>query len=129
MPKQSILLIEHETHLRYILSDCLSELGGWEVTPSTSIQEGIQLCEKKRPDVILMDASAPEPEALILIEKLKQYSSTQAVPIVLISALANWLTPKEFHQMGFGGAIGKPFNPSTLSAQIFHLASLKSAKR
>ncbi|HSM81569.1 MAG TPA: response regulator, partial [Nodosilinea sp.] len=116
MPSRSLLLIEYEASLRDVLGGCLRELGGWEVTLSESIQEGMKLCEKNRPDVILMDASTPESDALILIEQLKQYSVCQAVPILLISARADWFTLSEFRQMGFSGAIGKPFNPSTLSS-------------
>jgi CheY-like chemotaxis protein len=89
MPSRSILLIEQEADLRSILGDCFSELGGWEVTLSKSIREGIELCEKKRPDVILVDASTAENDAIILVEQLKQYSVRQAVPIVLISDRAN----------------------------------------
>ncbi|MBE9141219.1 response regulator [Nodosilinea sp. LEGE 07088] len=125
MPSKSILLIEHEVSLRDVLGDCLTELGGWEVTPSESILEGIRLCESKRPDAILVDASTAENDALILIEQLKQYSVEQAVPILLISSRANWFTLSEFRQMGFSGAIGKPFNPATLSAQVSRLISLE----
>lgn len=121
MPSPMILLIEHELSLREVLGDCLREFGGWDVTSSCSIREGISLCEQHRPDLILMDASAPEADALLLIEQLKSYSRRLTIPIVLISAKANWFTAKELHQMGFLGAIAKPFNPSTLSAQIHRL--------
>ncbi|MGG6239847.1 response regulator [Nodosilinea sp. AN01ver1] len=128
MPNRSILLIEYEASLRAVLGACLSELGDWDVVLSNSIQEAIKLCKTSRPDVILMDASAPEDDALILIEQLKQYSIRQAVPILLISSRADWFTRKEFHGMGFSGAIGKPFNPSTLSSQVVRLAKLSEAE-
>ncbi|MGF1570958.1 MAG: response regulator [Nodosilinea sp.] len=118
MSGKSILLIEHEENLRDVLSDCLSELGGWVVTAATSLKNGLDLWTNANPDVVLVDASTPEPDALILIEKLKQYSITQTVPIVLITAKANWFTLNDFRQMGFAGAINKPFNPSTLSSQV-----------
>lgn len=121
MPSNSILLIENEAGLRDVLGDCLRELGGWEVRLSGSVQEGIKLCEEKRPDVILIDASISERDAILLVEQLKQYSARQSVPLFLISSKANWFTLKEFHQMGFSGAISKPFNPSTLSSQVYHL--------
>lgn len=127
MPSKSILLIEHETSLRDVLGACLSELGNWQVTTSGSIQEGIALCELSRPDVILVDASAAENDALILVEQLKQYSANQSVPIVLISDRAAWFTLAEFRQMGFSGAISKPFNPCTLSAQLSRLMSLNKS--
>jgi DNA-binding NtrC family response regulator len=49
MSSRSILLIEHEDNLRDVLDNCLTELGGWEVTPSGSIREGIKLREKIDP--------------------------------------------------------------------------------
>lgn len=120
MPSYSILLIEYEASLREVFRDCLKELGGWHVTPTESIENGLELCSKHRPDVILVDASTPEQDALILIEQLKQYSVDNDIPIVLISTKADWFTVQELRHMGFSGAINKPFNPSTLSSQVLH---------
>ncbi|HIK43339.1 MAG TPA: response regulator [Leptolyngbyaceae cyanobacterium M65_K2018_010] len=124
MSQRSILLIEYEANLREILGDCLIELGHWQVTPSSSIQEGVELCSKSRPDVILMDSSSPEIDVLIYAEKLKRYAKKQSVPIILISTKANWFTLKELNQMGFAGAINKPFNPCDLSSQVTRLANV-----
>lgn len=121
MSIKTILLIEHEDSLREVLSTCLTVLGGWRVVLSTSIQEGINLCAKSRLDAILLDASTPENDALLFIEQLKQRSISQSIPILLISARASWFTAEQLHQMGFTGAIEKPFNPATLAAQISHL--------
>jgi CheY-like chemotaxis protein len=121
MPAKSILLIEREAGIREVLQTCLSEFGGWRVTLSDSIQEGVDLCMAIHPDVILLDASTSETDALIFLEQLKQHSVTQSIPILLITARASWFTLKQLHQMGFAGAITKPFDPSTLSAQIAHL--------
>lgn len=127
MPSPRLLLIEHEASLRDVLGACLGELGDWDVTASQSLQEGISLCKHHRPDVILVDASTPEDDALLLMELLKRDSLNQAIPIVLISAKADWFTAHELHQMGFLGAISKPFNPSTLSAKIHHLMAYSTS--
>ena len=127
MPKKSILLIEHEADLRDILGDCLSEIGDWQVAVSSSMEEGINLCEISRPDVVLVDASTLEDDALLLVEQLKKYSKAHAVPIFLLSSRAGWFTLKEFNQMGFSGAISKPFNPSTLSSQVSQLMNLNKS--
>ncbi|QZZ19803.1 response regulator [Leptothermofonsia sichuanensis E412] len=118
---RSILLIEHEASIREVLHTCLSEFGGWLVTLSSSIQEGVNLCMTVSPDVILLDASTPETDALIFIEQLKQYSMTASIPILLLTARASWFTLRQLNQMGFAGAITKPFNPSTLTTQVAHL--------
>lgn len=118
MATKSILLIEHEASLREVLRASLQEFGGWQVTHSSSIREGLHLCEQTRPHVILIDTSTPELDALLFAEQLKTYSLSQDIPILLISSRASLFTEQQLHQMGFAGAISKPFNPSTLSAQI-----------
>lgn len=121
MPTKSILLIEHEASIREVLHTCLIEFGGWRVTLSNSIQEGVDLCPTLCPDAILLDTSTSETDALIFLEQLKQYSITQSIPILLITARASWFTLRQLHQMGFAGAIAKPFNPSTISTQVSSL--------
>jgi DNA-binding response OmpR family regulator len=118
---KSVLLIEHEASIREVLRACLSEFGGWRVTLSSSIKEGIDSCIMTHPDVILLDTSTSEADALIFIQQLRQYAMTQSIPILLITARASWFTAQQLHEMGYAGAITKPFNPSTLSAQISDL--------
>jgi len=121
MATKSILLIEYEPSLREILRAALQEFGGWQVTLSSSIREGIQLCQQAHPQAILVDTSTSEVDALLFVEQLKSYSVEQAIPILLISSRATLLTEQQLRQMGFAGAISKPFNPSTLPAQIVRL--------
>lgn len=118
MVARLILLIEHEVGIREVLEACLRDLGGWRIVLARSIKEAINLCAQQRPDVILVDASTPEIDALLFIEELKVYSAEYFVPILLISSRANWLSSERLHQMGFAGAINKPFNPLTLSQRI-----------
>lgn len=113
-----ILLIEQETNLREVLYVVLTELGGWQVTSVSSIQEGIQSYNKIRPDAVLLDASTSERDAIIFIEELKSYCKVQSIPILLISDSAKWFTEKQLKDMGFAGAIVKPFNPTTIPMQI-----------
>jgi DNA-binding response OmpR family regulator len=121
MSTKSILLIECEASIGDVLHICLSELGGWRVTLSYTIQEGIDLCRAMHPDVILLDTSTSEADALIFVEQLKEHSMRYSIPILLITSRANWFTPRQFRQMGFAGAITKPFDPATLSTQVSRL--------
>jgi len=121
MATKSILLIEYEPSLREILRAALQEFGGWQVTLSSSIREGIQLCQHAHPQAILVDTSTSEVDELLFVEQLKSYSVEQAIPILLISSRATLFTEQQLRQMGFAGAISKPFNPSTLPAQIVRL--------
>jgi CheY-like chemotaxis protein len=128
MRAKSILLIEPEASIREVLHFCLRELGDWQVTSSSSIQEGIEVCRGERElDAILLDTSSSETDVLIFTEQLKQHSMMRSIPILLITARASWFTLSQFREMGFAGAIAKPFNSSTLSAQIHHLLESSSS--
>jgi CheY-like chemotaxis protein len=118
MAARLILVIEHEAGIRDVLEACLSDLGGWRIVLASSMNEAITLCAQQRPDAILIDTSTPEIDALLFIEELKVYSADYSVPILLISSRASWLSAEILHQMGFAGAINKPFNPLTLSQGI-----------
>jgi len=118
MPTRSVLLIEYEASLREVLSTSLREFGGWRVTLSDSIKSGVDQFPVVCPDVVLLDASTSETDALIFLEQLKQYSSAHAIPIVLMTARASWFTPEQLRTSGFAGVISKPFNPVTLAAQV-----------
>ena len=126
MSTKSILLIEQEASLSEVLLTCLSELGGWSVVLSRTIQEGIELCLASAPDVILLDTSTAEIDALLFAEQLKRHSAIRCIPILLITARANWFTLRQLNQMGFAGAITKPFNPSTLPGQVSRLLGWNS---
>jgi CheY-like chemotaxis protein len=121
MATKSILLIEHEASLREVLRASLQEFGGWQVSLSSSIREGIYLCKQAHPHAILIDTSTPELDALLFAEQLKTYSLNQDIPILLISSRAGLFAEQQLRQMGFAGAISKPFNPSTLPTQISRL--------
>lgn len=127
MATRSILLIEHEADLREILGACLKELGGWHVILSNSIREGIQMCKQQKPSLILVDTSTPEMDALLFIEQLKTHSHDQSIPIFLISSRASLFTTEQLGEMGFAGAITKPFNPSTLPRYIARLMQWEEA--
>lgn len=121
MSTKSILLIEPEADIREVLRTSLSDIGGWRVILADSVQQGIELCRTTHTHAILLDASTSETDALLFVEQLKQHSMNQSIPILLISARASWFTPSQLRQMGFAGAIAKPFNPSSLPAQVSQL--------
>lgn len=118
---KSILLIEHESSLRTVLQVYLTEIGGWRVTLSNSIQDAIDLCVSNTPDAILLDTSTPETDVLLFVEQLKDQSVRSAIPIILLTARASWFTARQLNAMGFAGAIAKPFDPTALTRQISQL--------
>lgn len=122
MSTKLILFIKCDDSIGEILQVCLSHLAGWEVIPIDIAQISFETLILQRPDAILVDV-LPKTNGLglrqeLFIQKLREHSLTQSVPIVLMTDKAKWLTPKQLQAMDLKGVIAKPFDPITLPSQI-----------
>jgi CheY-like chemotaxis protein len=122
----SILLIDYDTSVREVLQVCLSEIGGWNVIPAASFEEGLALLLTKKPDAIIMDIITPKRDSTKFIHHLKENPLTKSIPILLITHKASWYSPQNLQEMSVVGAIAKPFNPATLPVEISKLLGWNS---
>lgn len=130
MATKLILLINQEAEVRRILYLCLNHLGGWNVVPVASTQEGLNKLTVQQPDVIVLDVPiTKEDQGLQFIQTLRNHAQWRSIPIILIADRAKWLATQQMHQMGVCGAIAKPFNPLTLPQQITSLLNWPADKR
>jgi CheY-like chemotaxis protein len=126
MAGKLILLIEQDDSIRDVLLVCFRHLAGWNVVSYESSQDSLDQVVQSQPDAILMDAIVPRTTGLgfiqkLLIQKLRKHPITCSTPIVLMTDKANWLTQKQLRSLGVKGTISKPFDPTTLPAQIANL--------
>ncbi|MBW4522695.1 MAG: response regulator [Scytolyngbya sp. HA4215-MV1] len=115
---KSILLIDDEPSIRELVRVCLQDLAGWRVITAPNAQVGLQCLEEECPDVILLDVLMPGMDAVTFINKLREKTLTQSVPVILLTVRARWFTSAKLEQLGVSDAIAKPFNPLTLATQI-----------
>ncbi|MEH1783283.1 MAG: response regulator [Nostoc sp.] len=118
---KTILLIDDELNVREIVKFCLQDLAGWNVVTADSPLEGLQNAVRHSPDAIVLDISIRDMASFELMNKLRNNSETQAIPLVLLSAKARWLDSQILRQYQVAGVILKPFNPVTLPAQVAQL--------
>src|SRR5690348_18168737 len=85
MPK--ILLVEDNEMNRDMLSRRL-ERRGYEVLIAVDGAEGVNLAREQTPDLILMDMSLPVIDGWTATRQLKGDASTQAIPIIALTAHA-----------------------------------------
>lgn len=84
MPK--ILLIEDESALQKALGNYL-EMEGYEMISALDGSAGLELAEKEKPDLILLDLILPKMSGLEVLKKLKENSSTQTIPVIVLTNL------------------------------------------
>ena len=106
-----------------VLQVCLDDLGGWDVQGALTLWQGIEILDGMPPDIILLDAPYIEVCAEDLVEQLRAKLWLRSVPIVFITAKANWFSKQQLRSLGVAGALPKPFDPLTLPDQIRALLS------
>lgn len=117
MPKR-ILLIDDEEGARTIVQFSLEAAAGWEVLTAGSGLEGIEIAIAQSPDAILLDVMMPDLDGVATFERLQNHSSTQAIPVILLTAKATTAEHQMLSTLGVAGIITKPFKISVLISLI-----------
>lgn len=85
MPK--ILLVEDNQDNRDMLSRRLIRKG-FEVVMATDGQQGVDMAESVKPDLILMDMSLPVIDGWTATAQIKAKEATRSIPVVALTAHA-----------------------------------------
>ena len=113
----TILVVEDETHIRRVLEYNL-KLDGFEVYLSEDGATGLKLARENRPDVILLDWLMPVMNGLQVLAELKTDSSTEHIPVFMLTAKGMLNDVTQAIEMGADDYITKPFNPIQLGKTI-----------
>jgi two-component system alkaline phosphatase synthesis response regulator PhoP len=111
------LVVEDEAHIRRVLEYNL-KLDGFQVYLAEDGAAGLKLAREKKPDVILLDWLMPEMNGLRVLEELKNDSSTQNIPVFMLTAKGMLNDVTQALDMGANDYITKPFDPIQLGKTI-----------
>ncbi len=103
-----------------VLSVLARRLASWAYEPliASSGEEGLQICETKRPDLVLLDIMMPKMKGREVCAQLKANPKTQDIPVIFLTALGLPDFIKAGMDMGAEDYIVKPFEPKTLKERI-----------
>jgi two-component system alkaline phosphatase synthesis response regulator PhoP len=113
----TLLVVEDEAHIRRVLEYNL-KLDGFQVYLAEDGAAGLKLAREKKPDVILLDWLMPEMNGLRVLEELKNDSSTQNIPVFMLTAKGMLNDVTQALDMGADDYITKPFDPIQLGKTI-----------
>lgn len=71
---------------------------------------GIELAQRHRPDLILLDLHLPDMSGEEVLQQLKAVEATSSIPIVIVSADASEETLVRLEEAGASSFITKPLN-------------------
>ena len=115
-----ILVVDDSSLLRHMVVSCLTE-NGYKVTEAKDGIEALGVAIKSQFDAVITDNYMPFMEGVQLVEALRQLTSYQSLPILILSTEANDTLKKKGREVGATGWIQKPFNETVLLRKLEHL--------
>jgi CheY-like chemotaxis protein len=112
-----ILVVEDSPMIQEILVERLL-LRDYEVVAASNGQEGIELAQRERPDLILMDISLPVMDGWEATQCIRNIESIKNVPIIALTAHALIEDRNKSLELGCDDFETKPINFSQLVLKI-----------
>lgn len=104
--------------LRFLKSQLVQH---YEVLEAVDGQQAIEKASQFLPDIILLDMMMPEKDGLQACHELRERTSTQSIPIILLTARADEETKLAALNAGASDFLPKPFSTTELHVRIKNL--------
>jgi len=118
------LLVEDDpTNLKlltYILRPC-----GYQLYTAKGGNQALEIVEKHRPDLILLDIRLPDIDGFQVFKKLKAQEETKGIPIIFVSALAQKKYRVKGLSLGAADYIVKPYMKEDIIVSIKEILKLR----
>lgn len=114
MNKQTILVVEDEASIQRVVRTYL-ESAGFQVLSSEDGAEALDVAERHRPDLIVLDLNLPGMDGMEVAARLRQKSD---VYILMLTARTEEVDRVAGLQIGADDYLTKPFSPRELVARV-----------
>ena len=115
--QHTVMIVDDYEDVRNILKLWLEKLG-CKVVDASGGDEAVEVAERERPDLILMDLSMPEIDGFAATFRIRQIEDLKDVPIIAISAYGELGIDVQLQidprAAGFNAYLPKPFAPEKL---------------
>lgn len=121
---RTILIIDDENNMRWVLNRAL-EKAGYDAITASHGDEGLRLFARHAVDLVLLDLKMPGMDGLSVLREIRQRSGQ--IPILLLTAYASVSTAVEALKLGATDYVRKPFDLEELLTKISDTLQVKSA--
>jgi len=117
MSETTVLVIDDSATIRRLVDTHLSQ-AGYHVALAPNAEEGLQLTEQLRPDLILLDHQLPGTTGFQVCEQLLQSPDLRQIPIVVSSTLRKKAYAEYTDVPNVVDMLPKPFAPELLLTTV-----------
>ena len=114
---KTILVVDDEQDIVDLISYNLSK-EGYEVATANNGTDAVDLAQRLRPDLVILDIMMPGMDGFEVCRALRQDSSLQSMAIVFLTAKAGEIDQILGLELGANDYIQKPISPRVLLARV-----------
>ncbi|OIN98429.1 MAG: DNA-binding response regulator [Desulfovibrionaceae bacterium CG1_02_65_16] len=117
MEQRRIMVVEDHAQTRELLQYNL-QAAGYDVRAAGAGEQGLEIMDRWRPDLVLLDLMLPEIDGLEVCRRLKQMPALRAVPVIMLTARGDEVDRVVGLELGAEDYVVKPFSPRELLLRI-----------
>jgi len=121
--KPRILIVDDIAANIKVLNEILGE--EYSISFATEWRKGLDLAQRVRPDIILLDVMMPEMDGYEICRRLKSETETRDIPVIFITARGSEADEEKGLAIGGADYIAKPFRPAIVRLRVRNLLQLK----
>lgn len=116
-----ILIVEDNAALSRVLQFTLAK-SGYDIAQASNGRIAWEMAQDDQFDLVITDQQMPEMTGIELCSRLREVSSYESVPIVLVTAKGLELElPSLCEQLNLAATFSKPFSPSAILKTVQNL--------
>ncbi len=117
MGKKKILAVDDEPNILMSIEFIL-EMEGYEVHTARDGEEALEVAERVRPDLILLDVNMPRKDGYEVCRLLRERVELAGTKVIMLTAKGQILEKKKGLEVGADEYVTKPFSADDLIQRI-----------
>lgn len=112
-----ILVVDDEKNIRLVVGKSL-EKAGFDVYYAVDGVQAVEKANDTNPDLVLLDLRLPKMNGFLVLEALKSDTSTENIPVIILSALSEEDDVQKAISLGAEDFLVKPISQSDLLSAV-----------
>lgn len=117
MSAKKILIVDDSSTV-LLMERMILSAGSYEVVSARDGQEGVELAERERPDLILMDVMMPRLNGFEACRRIRQGERTRHIPVIMVSTRGELESVEGGYEAGCADYVTKPINGLELLSKV-----------
>lgn len=116
--KTARILVVDDTPANIQMLSAILKEHGYQISVATNGRQALEVVQRIRPEVILLDVMMPELDGFETCQKLKESAETRDIPVIFLTARTETADIVRGFDLGAVDYVAKPFQPAELLARV-----------